>query len=457
MGWIEDIKNAVGQTPVMKGIQGAFNFLDTAPDRPTSLNKKPIMQSGGFQGGGGSFANPGGGFQGGSGSFGMPAANDQNALNKFGFQQQGQFAPTPEGFRFDQDMQSRSQEDMYQSLIDELMGKINRDYAYDGSGDAMVDQAFQGSLDALGNARQRTNDNYSTSRENLDSLTNSHVANIQGADRDAVNRIGSDLTSSYGNIYDSNAKGLEDDRAKEVALKTEMLQRLGIQDAGPGTVGEVQTQAIANNGAEKAGAMQQAEGYKAADLTRNVEQAQSMANAGVERQSDLRRQLDGILGGLDTQEAGIKNDMASAKLSARQADEANFGKQQGYYQDSLETLLNDRSNQAESQRDFDYKMALDVAKQQQGGSNGGSNSMFDVVDGKIASQGLDPAPYRSAFNEAMQEGGGPLASGVGDKNSHIQKRMIEIMRKKGMAANPATIGDYVFGVMNYGTDKLNAG
>lgn len=385
--------------------------------------------------------------------------------------QQSGSGNVPSDFRFDQDMAQtyggdsggNSQEAMYQGLIDELMGKINREYAYDGAGDKLVDEAFQGSLDALGTARTRTNDNYSTSRENIDSLTNSHVANIKGADRDAVNRIGDDLTSSYKANFGENASRLKADRAEEIALKTDMLKRLGIQDAGLGSAGEVQTAAIAENSADQAGAMQQANTYKSADLTRNVEQAQSMANAGVERQSDLRRQLDGILGGLDTQEAGVRNDISTAKLGAQQSDRANFQKEQGYYNDSLQALLSDQSNREESQRDFTYQQSLDQAKFDQqaasdaakNGGVAGTNSAFDVVDSRIAAKGKNPTDYRTAFNEAMQSG--VLDSGLGDKNSLIQQQMMKIMQKKGLDPNSTLVSDYAYGVLNYGTDKLSAG
>lgn len=397
-----------------------------------------------------------------TGQLNTPFAQQQQELGSGNVSSDFRFGVN-DGYTGGQQSQGDSQAQMYQSLIDEIMGKINREYAYDGAGDALVDQAYQGSLDALGNARTRTNDNYGTSSANIDSLTNSHVANIKGADRDAVNRIGDDLTSSYNANFGENASRLKADRAEEIALKTDMLKRLGIQDAGLGSAGEVQTAAIAENSADQAGAMQQANTYKSADLTRNVEQAQSMANAGVERQSDLRRQLDGILGGLDTQEAGVRNDMATAKLGAQQADRANFQKEQGYYNDSLQSLLSDQSNREESQRDFTYQQSLDQAKFDQqaasdaakNGGVAGTNSAFDVVDSRIAAKGKNPTDYRTAFNEAMQSG--VLDSGLGDKNSLIQQQMMKIMRKKGLDPNSTLVSDYAYGVLNYGTDKLSAG
>lgn len=481
MGWIESLRDAVNVT---KGIGNGINSVVNSGINAGINNVQGHLGNIGEGIGAGidtiknvnGFINPytssqrkpsgQGGSSGSSSSSGASAAANPGSLNpwkptSFNVGSDFRFGDN-DGFQ-NQQSQGDSQESMYQGLIDELMGKINREYSYDGAGDKLVDEAFQGSLDALGTARTRTNDNYSTSRENIDSLTNSHVANIKGADRDAVNRIGDDLTSSYNANFGENASRLKADRAEEIALKTDMLKRLGIQDAGLGSAGDVQTAAIAENSADQAGAMQQAETYKSADLTRNVEQAQSMANAGVERQSDLRRQLDGILGGLDTQEAGIRNDISTAKLGAQQSDRANFQKEQGYYNDSLQSLLSDQSNRDESQRDFTYQKSLDQAKFDQqaasdaakNGGVAGTNSAFDVVDSRIAAKGKNPTDYRTAFNEAMQSG--VLDSGLGDKNSLIQQQMLKIMKKKGLDPNSTLVSDYAYGVLNYGTDKLSAG
>lgn len=456
MGWIDAIKqtvNAIGlddddfgqkfsnaNKMIGAGIRGGMpGAKKAAANRPSSF------------GAGSSSRFPGQGAL-------KSGINDQSQLNKFAWQQpENSGVQRMEQSRFSGQGALADESQMYQSIIDELMGKINQEYAYDGAGDALVDQAFQGSLDALGNARTRTNDNFAASSGNIDTLTKSHVANITGADRNAVMANSDRLESGIGDIYGAAQKSYEGDREKEMALKTEMLSRLGIQDAGIGTVGEVQTEAIADNTAEQAGAMKQAAGYEAADLTRNTEQAQSMSAAGVERQTDLRRQLDGILGGLDTQEANIRNDMSSAKLNARQADQANFQKQQSYYQDSLEAFLNDQSNRAESERDFNYKASLDQAKLQGrgGGEEGGGNNVFSAIDQSIASQGIDPAPYRAAYNQAMADGGGPLSGDLGSETSHMYKRMREIMAANGQKADLNIIGNYVNGVQNFGTDKFN--
>lgn len=439
MGWIEELQRNVNP---LGPAGGAFKQPAGVMNNPDALKSPlrnmpqmtPFISQKPFSGAGSSS-----GFQ-----PQMPTQQQEPAETFMSFNRRTNPLPNSGG------SQGASPDSIYAQLIADLRDKIDREYSYDGAGDALVDQAFQGSLDALGSARTRTNDNYASSRDNIDTLTSSHVANIKGADRDAIQRIGGDLTSKYAQNYDGRASELSADRQTDIDAKTAMLKNLGIQDAGVGTVGDVQTAAIADNSAEKAGAMRQAAGYQAADETRNVEQAQSMANAGVERQTDLRRQLDGILGNLDNQEAKIGNDKSIAKLDARNADRANFQKEQGYYNDTLGTLLNDQSDREKTRYEAELKA--------QSGKGSGSNSAFDVVAKQVANAtGNDAAPYIEAYNQALAAGGGTLETGIGDKTSAMYKAMIKYMKdKKGLDADPDMVGRVLGGIQNYGTDKLNA-
>lgn len=443
MGWLEDLTNSIGQTPVVKGLQGAFNFLDTAPNRPDKLNKRPVMQQeSGFGGGGGSFAKDRSNFGGSGGSFGNPMAPAMGSWRQDITGQGSIGMPEPE-------MSAR--EKAYLEAIEAIRRKTEEQYAYDGANDALVDQAFQGSLDAINGARTKTNDNYGQSRTMLDNLTNSHVANIKGADRDAVNRIGDELTSGYNKIYDDRNAELSADRDREMATKVEMLQRLGIQDAGLGTAGAVQTAAIADNSGDKQGALQQAGAYKAADLTRNTELGQNQAAMGVDRQSDLRRQLDGILGGLDKSEADVRNQMSQAKLEGRNADRASWDDMQRYNNETLLKLQQQESDQANA--DSDRAFQREMAGLKSGGSAKGSSSMFDVVGGQLQnSTGYDMQPYLAAYSQAMEAGGGALGVAGGDKASYL----VQQMRKKNPQLDPQVAVQYVQGLLNYGTDKLSA-
>ena len=56
----------------------------------------------------------------------------------------------------------------------------------------MVDSAFSGALGAVDKAEDRAEGNYKQSDQFIDQMTDAHVAEIEGADRQKVRNTGAD-------------------------------------------------------------------------------------------------------------------------------------------------------------------------------------------------------------------------------------------------------------------------
>jgi hypothetical protein len=310
---------------------------------------------------------------------------------------------------------------------------------------AMVDQAFAGSLNAIQNARNSAQSNFQESDKAIQGLTAGHVNEIKTKDRQAVESNANELSGAYTKSFGDAKGALVADQQREQSARAEMLQRLGIQEAGMGDAGSAQSQAITRLTEDNAARQGQASTYKAADLTRNTELASSQASAGIERQGDLRKQLNGINANLDQSQASVENSKAQAKISAQNADKADYLKQLQFYSDELRNIGDEKSkkdqtayDRAIDQRDFNAKNS---------GSVGG---VFDVANQKISSIGNDPSPYQQAYAQTMEENKFDSRSGQ-DKIGYF----LQQMRRKNPSLDPQVALDYITTIENFGTDKAN--
>jgi len=222
-----------------------------------------------------------------------------------------------------------------------------------------------------------------------------------------------------------------------------MLQRLGIQEAGIGEAGQGESEALTRLEESQAGAMKQAQGYQQADLVRNTEQAQSQASAGVERRSDLNKQLQGILGNLDEAEAELGSSRAQAKLQAFSSGRNDYNQRLGMISDQI-AGIDDRIDER-TDADRDYQLELQKMAQE-GQSQGG---VFDVVNNSFRTRGFAPEPYEQAYAQVASSR---------DYNSQVNGDktlwLVREMKRKNPALNEDQIMRYVMGINNYGTDKL---
>jgi hypothetical protein len=337
-----------------------------------------------------------------------------------------------------------SEDEMRAQKIRDLMAELEQNGA-GAENLAMVDQAFAGSLSAIQNARNSAQKNYQESDKAVQGLTAGHVNEIKTKDRQAVEANANELSGAYNKSFGDAKNSLVADQQREQSARAEMLQRLGIQEAGMGDAGSAQSQAITRLTEDNAARQGQAATYKAADLTRNTELASSQASAGIERQGDLRKQLNGINANLDQSQASVENSKAQAKLSAQNADKADFLKQLQFYSDELRNIKQDSDKKEQTsydraidQRDFNAK------------NSGHVGGVFDVANQKISSIGNDPTPYQQAYAQTMEENQFDSRSGQDKVGYFLQQ-----MRRKNPNLDPQVALDYITTIENFGTDKAN--
>lgn len=333
-----------------------------------------------------------------------------------------------------------SEDELRMAELDKLLG---RDFEASGENDAMIDQAYASALANIGKARGQANSNFAESDARVADLTQGHVNQIQTADKAAVEKIGGDLQSSYGKTFSDARNTIAADRTAENSETADMLSRLGIADAGMGDSGKAQTEAITRLTQNEAGAKSQGNTYQAADLTRNVEQAQSQASAGVERRSALNSQLQKILGNIDGSEAEVQQNISMAKLTGKQQEKNDFRQEQQFNLDTKRQM----EESAMAQEDKTWERAFkekELAAKNQGGSSG----VIPAVGENLKSRGIDPAPYLQAYSDVASK---PYNAQIdGDMVSHYVRKM----REKNPGLDQREILQYVLGVQKSGTNDF---
>lgn len=343
----------------------------------------------------------------------------------------------------DENMTNQTDEDKLLQKRADIEALLDQDYVDDPESKRMIEEAYASALANISGARTRANDNFAKSDANIAALSAGHVNTIKTDDLNAVKRIGGELKSGITSNNEGVRESIQDDRSREIAEKTAALQRLGIQEAGLGDAGRSQSEAISKNAMAEQGMQNQASVYQAADETRNTEQAQSQASAGVERRSALHNDLQKILGNIDQSEADIQGKISQDKLQSHERGLQDFRQQQQFNLDSLENIDDRLDQRKNDDRDYDLKLKELAAK------NNGSGGVFEAVDNNLTNRGVDPAPYKQTYadvasNETFN------AAVDGDKKLW----MIRKMKAKNPKLDAREIQAYVLGVENYGTDKL---
>lgn len=339
-----------------------------------------------------------------------------------------------------------SYEDKLLARREEIEMMMDTPYADDPEIAAMIDEAYSGALANISKARGDANSNFAQSDANIAALTAGHVNTIKTDDLAAVKRIGGELQGGYQKTFDTAKGELESNRSNELAERTAMLQRLGIQEAGLGEAGQGETSDIADMTVRQAGAVKQAQGYQAADEVRNTEQAQSQASAGVERRSALNKDLQKILGTIDNSESELRSSMSTDKLQARQSGLSDYRDMQKFNLDSLDQIDSTLQDRADSDRD--YSLELQKLAQKNSGTSGG---VFDAVANDFANRGLDASQYEQAYAQVASN-----ATFNATVNGDKTLWLIREMKKKNPKLAENDIARYVSGITNYGTDKLGA-
>lgn len=338
------------------------------------------------------------------------------------------------------------EEQLMEDTIRAIQARLQTKYHDDGAYNAMIDEAFGGSLKAVDNARNSANSNYQESDKVLGGLTDGMVNIIKTEDAGNIKQTGAEYEKGVNQNYDSTIQDVQGDRQREINDRIESMKRFGLEASGMGNVGNEATQVVNNLQQEKAGALNTAKGTTAADLQLNTGRAQGQMTAGVERRSALRGDLDKILGGLDGQVAEIENAKAQARLQASQADRAAFNESQAQDTNTLETYLDDKRRKREHLDEMDLKQQSLSAKAK------GSGTVWDVANERMSQKGVDSNALFKAYSDVMAENRFNSNSGQ-DQTAFI---IHEMMKRSGNRFNNMDANEWLGIVQNYGTDKANA-
>lgn len=338
------------------------------------------------------------------------------------------------------------EQQLMEDTINAIRQRLSQGFVDDGSYNAMIDEAFAGSLSAIDNARGKANTNYAASDQALENLTAGHVNAIKGEDMDAIKAIGAGNQQAISGIYDNTNKELQADRSKEIAERAEALSRYGLGEAGMGQAGQAQSQAIANTTEKKTGSLNAAQGYQAADEALNVQRAQSQAGEGVERRSSLRADLDKILGGLDNSAADVQSQKAQARLQAKNAAMQSFNQSQAADADTLEMILRDKREN--NKQAAEERLAMTKA-------NKGTSTAFDVAKSRLNAQGIDANALEQVYSQVMADNSYSSVSGKSEA-AHYVSEMKKKLQKQKKDISDGALMQYVSLIQNYGTDKANA-
>lgn len=304
------------------------------------------------------------------------------------------------------------------------------EYDYEGA----VREAFAKSYAALDNAANTARTNKAQSATAVQGLAQSG-SNLIKKDASVLSQITGDATNAVDGIYTGQVRDLQDDRSKEVADRAAFVKALGIQEAGLGTAGSTQTEAITEATGANTRDQTRLQGYGQADQVRNTELAQAMLNEGTLRQADLESQLTAILGGIDTQRAEVGGQEAQALAQAKQQSYENamakFAAGQKAYGDEIDR----------GYKDQDQQMKLLELQMKYGGADGqGGQSLSptgnQAADAYVQGQGQDVGTYRNFMSKFMMDlQNDPNVKMNNASDNYILSKMMQQSQADGLDPN----------------------
>ncbi|USL89108.1 hypothetical protein SEA_CASSEROLE_26 [Arthrobacter phage Casserole] len=310
-----------------------------------------------------------------------------------------------------------------QMILDQIGSLLNADPEQEAQGMlAQVRSTFDGARGTLNGVRGRTNENFETSNKNIGDLYQSGRNETLQANNILQNNSNSLVTGLNG-LYDGNNETLSNERDEAMAKRAEMLQRMGIQEAGMGDAGSVQSNAIEQNASNKGGAVQQALTYGASDVTTNTARANSLISEGSARQSELRNQLTQILGQLDMKEAELGTQQQQAEMEARQA----AGESSNARLKELLATLESQQGMDWDREKFYTQLAADQAQNEMR-YGGQSQDAFNLEDANnyVSQNGGDAGKANSAYTDAIINYQDPTGgSAPNPSESYIAKKLVE--------------------------------
>lgn len=346
-------------------------------------------------------------------------------------------------------------------LINELVNQSKSGFRWDGEAeeDAMLSKIFDEQLARISQTRNQTNDRFKESSANTASLYKGHENEVLGADRQRYTDIASQQTTRNNENFDGAIKDTQTMQNQNRSESEEMLKRLGLSASAPVAVeaANEQQSAIDQLVQTKAAQQQQNDAYAGADLRRNDERAQSIADEGVQQQTSLSRQLQDILGELGNKEADIHSEKASAKYGAYQNAQQNWRSDRDYATGALGGLMSSQEASADNawqrqlqQQELQMKQAEMASKSQQETQGMNAPLMSNVLSGIGISDPAVQEQYSNAYTDAVMNA--DYTPGLDDQTSAYLK----YLKKENPDLSASTLWAMVNGTLNYGTYKTGA-
>ncbi len=337
--------------------------------------------------------------------------------------------------QFDQDNYVEPPEAPPPSILEILMGKLGQQYQGPDPSKmdfSALDKAMETRLGMLGNARGQIQGNFDKSDANIGAMHSQFENDVRTNDAARYNAISDQQKGNLTANMNQGVQGLEGARAKAVAERQEMLQRLGIQEAGgavdPGAqaldrgIGVMQERNNANQN--------MADQQRGNNLSYNNTVAQSIGQAGVARRSALQQQLAGLMGKVDMaeSEARAQNQIERQRSmsSAGDAGYKQWNDDQNRTMDLFQTLTNEGV-----QRD---RMGMSQQKEVR-------PSGIGAVAYDLENSGIDPAAAQAglaALSQILSEGNYLEGANGPDGNMPYDRANIMIQKLKAKGVDPMT-------------------
>jgi hypothetical protein len=334
--------------------------------------------------------------------------------------------------------QPSGQESQIDAVLKQALDRIEGRAQYQD--DPAITQAYQGIFDQINSARDRANSNYTQSDNIIKQLTDGHVAQIRGNDLRSLQGINNEAAQDNTKLYDGVIADTQNRKNADMAARTEMLKRLGLEEsaAAPDSSAQENSAFIDRMAADKAAEGTRLANYSRSDEVRNLEASQTAALQGSENRSALRRDLDKILGGLGDSEAQAKSQMNLAQLQQKNKQrDMDLGTIDMYYKNRRE----------------DQKMQSDLEKA--AAKSKGSADKFTVAADRMTQMGIPQSVQDQIFtfySDTAADNGYNSASGQ-DKKAYISQQILRRAKEKGIALSPGDIVRAVSLWEDYGTDK----
>lgn len=210
------------------------------------------------------------------------------------------------------------QEDTGPSLMEQILDRLDNPYGgFKGNVDtSALDAALRAQLGQIGQVRNQTNQNFTTSDQNLLGMHEAARNEIMTKGKERVQDIGNDQLAGLRDIRGDVTSDLQSYKAADDARRMALIKNLGLDPKSalaPSATQDVYNQGIKNVAERGAAEETNASEDLATNLAYNNTVANSIGQQGAQRRAELTQQLQSILGQLGRAEVDANSQYGMAK------------------------------------------------------------------------------------------------------------------------------------------------